>query len=76
MECMMEKEINLRIQSISARIKRRPSNRKTIQNNYDHLFTALKNDGYNDFVAHHWPLSMLSKIYGQKAAINAVSYND
>lgn len=72
----METQINLLLNCICAKIKRRPSNRKSIQSNYDLIYKVLKKNGYNDFVAHHWSLSTLAKIYGSIAVTNAVSYNN
>jgi hypothetical protein len=60
----MEYQINSIIQKEYRCLKRRPNNYKTIRENYDHLFITLKSNGYNDFVAHQWTITTLSKIFG------------
>jgi hypothetical protein len=70
----MEQEINALIQRASIDLKIRPSNRKTIMNNYELIYAALKKGGYTEFVAHQWTVLKLSTIHGSQKVKNAVQY--
>ena len=70
----MEQQINSIIRNACIDIKLKPHNRKTIRQNYDHIFLAIKTSGYTDFVAHQWTMSTLSKLFGSIKVNNAVQY--
>lgn len=68
----MEYELNLITHRVIQNVSTRP-NKQMIRINYDKVYTAIKKNGYNDFVASQWAILTLSKIYGAIKVKNAVS---
>lgn len=68
----MEHDIEAIVQHVCSAMKNKPANRKAIQNNYNLIYSAIKNGGYTEFVAHQWAVLKLSKIYGSIKVKNAV----
>jgi len=68
----VEQKINALIRRASMDLKIRPSNRKTIKNNYEQIYLALKNGGFTEYVAHQWTILKLYRIHGPQKVKNSI----